>query len=61
MQGVHQGPGGHPGSQPGAEVEPLDRVLDLVHRQPSATDVDEQGSGEVVEVVCSKRARWVAR
>jgi hypothetical protein len=38
-------------SQPGPDVEPLDQVLDLVHRQPSATDVDEQGSGRVVEVV----------
>ncbi len=48
---MHQGPSRHPGSQPGADVEPLDQVLDLVHRQPSATDVDEEGSGGVVEVV----------
>jgi hypothetical protein len=50
-QGVHQGPGRHPGSRSGPDVEPLDQVLDLVHRQPSAADVDEQGSGGVVEVM----------
>jgi hypothetical protein len=52
-QGVHQGPGRHPGSQPGPDVEPLDQVLDLVYRQPSATDVDEQGS-------CQRRSNSLA-
>jgi hypothetical protein len=60
-QGVHLGHGRDPGSQPGPDVEPLDQVLDLVHQQPLATDVDEQGSGGVVEVVVLRGRRPVVQ